>query len=729
MFNYPLNIPRLNTETETWDYVTIENKTQFIEFVESNVKLPGKYKLKKTNRWQDLVKEYYKNNEEYCLLIPETIQEVRFWEKEREKVLCGVIIDETYLPPFYYWYLNFCPIYDKVKRKQDFASPWDSDLHFFYYILLCILKGRHAIVVKCRQRGYTFKIMAILLWSYWWFKGSINTLGASDEEFTLKSWEYMAFYRNHINVKTPWIRGPQIPKKLEWIERSMTEEGTFVGNNSKLSGLTFKQSPSKGVGGPQTIFFYEEAGIAPTLLSTIGYIRPAIEQGNEVTGLIIVSGSVGELEQCKDLEKIFRSPEKYKFLPVVNTFDPESSLKECGFFVPHTWNLQGFIDDEGNSLIEEAFEFAMKERKASEGISFEDAQLAISQNPVTFEEAFGVRTKSFFKSSQIKAHQERMLRGKSLTIPVILDEINGEIKWRRADRPGDPHPIKEWPLPEGTKDVRGCIEIKEFPVLDENNKKPKFLNYYAGVDPIQVDKTTTSESLFSIYIFKSLTEIKYLDEEGNIKTKVSGFEPVAWYVGRYDDLKETNTVAEVLIKYYNAFTICESNVQSFINHMQERKLQNLLATKKEIGFLEDLKANTNVHKQYGVHMTATIKDYIFQNIKDYFEEEIDVIYKNKDEVLRRVYGIERILDSGLLDEARKFTRDNNTDRLISFGLALSLAKYHYINNFFTRIDKTKEQAEKNMIPVLPPRGYFKHLGFGTDVPLPKKSYFKGLNYE
>lgn len=723
MFEYPLQIPKLDTSTETWDYHIIENKQDFINFVESNKKLPGQYKLKNTHRWQDLVSEYYRNNEEYCLLIPDTIQEIRWWEREKEKVSLGVIIDGVYLPPFYYWYLNYCPIYDKVKRKQDFPKPWDSDLHFFYYILLCILRGKHAVVVKCRQRGYSFKIGAILLWSYWWYKGTINTMGASDEEFTGKTWEYIAFYRNHLNTKTPWIRGPQIPKKLEWIERSITEDGTFVGNNSKLTGLTFKQSPSKGVGGPQTFFFYEEAGIAPTLLTTIGYIRPAIEQGTEVTGTIIISGSVGELDQCKDLEKIFRNPSKYGFLEVENVFDKDSSLKTCGFFVPHSWNLAGHIDDEGNSDVEGAIKFILEKRKESEGISFEDLQLAISQNPLTFEEAFGVRTKSYFKSSLIKAHQERLTRDTQKLIPVILFEGDSAgIKWRRADRVGDPYPIKEWPLPEGIKDVRGCVEILEFPEIPDGDDKPKFLTYYAGVDPIQVDKTTTSESLFSIHIFKTLTEVKELDEDGNIKTKVSGFKPVAWYVGRYDDLKETNTVAELLIRFYNAFTICESNVQSFINHIQERKLQRLLATKKEIGFLDDLKANTNVHKQYGVHMTAMIKDYILQNIKDYMEEEIDVIRKKEGEIIRRVYGVERIYDNGLLDEARKFTVDNNTDRLISFGLALSLAKYHYVNGLFSKIDKTKEQHEKNMIAVTPPRSYFKTVG-SIDVPM-RRSYFK-----
>ena len=57
-------------------------------------------------------------------------------------------------------------------------------------------------------------------------------------------------------------KGPVIPKSLHWEESTMTDEGKPYGLDSKLSGTTFKVSPENGVGGSQTIFFYEEAGIA-----------------------------------------------------------------------------------------------------------------------------------------------------------------------------------------------------------------------------------------------------------------------------------------------------------------------------------------------------------------------------------------------------------------------------------------------------------------------------------
>lgn len=721
MFKFPLIIPQFHTLEGFWTTKVIETKEAFIELAKVAFKTPGEYDLANTDRWRQAA-YIYEQNGTYCDFIPNTPQYDRFWRAEMAKCVSGIFVDGDYIPGIYYFYLNYCPIYNKKERNITFPEVWDSDYRFFIYILLCILMGKHAIVVKTRQRGYSYKIMSILLWSYWWFKGSINTIGASDEEFTQKSWEYLNQYRNHLNTKTAWSRGPQIPKNLDWIERTMTEDGYYIGNDSKLKGLTFKQSPTKGVGGAQSFFFYEEAGIAPTLLSTIEYIKPAIQAGNLVTGTIIVSGSVGELDQCEDLRKLFENPEANGFLGVPNIWEEDSPYDKVGFFVPDSWSLEGYIDSNGNSKVQEAEGFILSEReKSRQGKAQEKYQLSISQSPLTPGEAFAFRKKSFFPQGILAKQEEAINITKPKITPVVLYEDNvGKVKWRIADNDGDSKPIKVFPIPDSTTDIRGCVEIEEFPEVDE----PAFLQYFAGVDPISTDKTTTSESLFSIHIFKSLTEIKYVDDEdGKVKTKVTGFKPVAWYVGRMEDLKQTNTIAEHLIRMYNAFTICESNVQTFINHMQGKQLQRYLATKQEIGFLEDIKANQHVHKMYGAHMTPNIKSYILQNIKDYISEEIDFVRKkDSDEIIKTIYGVERINDIALLQEARKYREGLNTDRLISFGLALSLAKHYMVNGIFSRINKTEEKNERVMMPS---RSYFKTMdGNLNNVATRKKSYFK-----
>lgn len=718
MFDYPLTIQTYNTKTDEFGTRTFETKDEFKSFVWSQFKLPGSYDLENTKSWKREYNKYTKQGY-YTDTVKGTFQYKTYWKNEKDKVLKGVIVDNFYIPPFYYFYLNFLPIYNKVEGKYLTANIWDSDYHFMLYIMLCVLEGKHAVVVKTRQRGYSFKIMAILYWSYMWFEGSVNTIGASDEDYVKKTWKYVDQYRQFIHKNTAWKRGPQIPKSLDWIERTLTSEGDYVGLGSTLSGTTFKQSPSKGVGGPQKFFFYEEAGIAPTLLKTIEYIRPAIEEGTMTTGTMIISGSVGELDDCEDLKSLFLKPSSYNFLGVKNIWSGDFGSEEIGFFVPDSWSLHGFIDEEGNSLIEAGEQFIKERRKKSEGKSLEQYQLEVSQKPLTPKEAFAYRKDSYFPQHILASQLMRLELDKpKLTAVDLFEKPDGSVTFTTQT---ERQPIVKFPL-DALDDKIGCVTIAEFP-----EKNAQFLTYFAGVDPVSTDRTTTSESLFSVYIFKTLTETKYKDEEGEIKTKVTGFKPVAWYTGRYDDLKKTNAIGELLIRFYNAFAVVESNVQSFINHMQSKGLQRYLATKQDITFIADLNANKDVHKQYGVHMTPVIKQYILNNIKEYVSEELDVIHKKDGTAVRTVYGVERIEDIPLCEEIKQWHDKLNTDRIIAFGLALSMAKAYIMNGIINRVNNVSDQPEEFQKPT---RSFFKGQTFIATMSesgkplIQKKSYFK-----
>jgi hypothetical protein len=391
MHRFPLRIQEISHEgdEEFLSERVFQTKDEFKASLWDQFKTPGRYNLRNTDRWRRQAATHERYN-----FFTENVKHSRNWEKywktEKEKCIQGIIIDGFYIPGFYYFYLNFLKIFNKVERSLTYPTVWDSDYHFFLYICLCIVEGKHAVVVKTRQRGYSYKIAAVLYWSYIFGNASINTIGASDISYVTKTWEYIDEYRSFVNTQTAWRRGPQVPKALDWIERTLTDEGEYYGNKSKLKGVTFQQSPTKGVGGAQSFFFYEEAGIAPTLLKTIGYIKPAIEEGNITTGTIIISGSVGELDDCQDLKKVFEDPEAYNFLSVPNIFEENPENARCGFFVPDSWSLAGFIDAEGNSKLEESIQFIKHRRELSQQGSKarEQYQLELSQKPLTPAEAF-----------------------------------------------------------------------------------------------------------------------------------------------------------------------------------------------------------------------------------------------------------------------------------------------------------------------------------------------------
>jgi hypothetical protein len=416
LWQFPLKIQKYDSATDTWGFEVFQTKEDFTQFVYSCWKIPGQYNLKGTQKWQETGLQYAKTvtkpnfeGGRYHNYVKGTVQQKRWRDSQKDRILNGVIYDDQYIPPFYYWYLNFCPIYNDVVKKKMLGYVWDSDLWFFQYIMLCLLLGKHAVVVKARQRGYSFKIMALLLWSFWWFEASVNTIGAYKDEFVNKSWRFLEFYRKHLLENTTWTRGPNIAKNQSWEERRYKKDGSYVGLDSKLSGTTFKVSPENGVGGSQTIFFYEEAGIAPTLLQTVGFVRPALEKGNRTTGLIIVSGAVGDLDDCQDLKDIFYDPENHNFLGMDNIWDEDPEFRTCGLFVSEAYNLEGFTDGEGNSKVEEALAFIAKAKASVKGKKRADlAQLDISQKPTSPREAFAQRKNPEFPNEALERQQERI---------------------------------------------------------------------------------------------------------------------------------------------------------------------------------------------------------------------------------------------------------------------------------------------------------------------------------
>lgn len=721
LWEYPLTIQCIDTATNS-DYEKVfETKDEHIAFIEGQFKLPGQYNLKNTKSWQTVGRVYAASQKKtgrpnfeggrYTEATKDSFKEIQFFKNEKEKVKNGIIIDGWYIPGFYYWYLNFCPIVDDVQKKKKFGNVWDSDFWFFQYIMLCMLKGKHACVVKARQRGYTLKIMALLYWSYSWYETSVNTIGASKEDYVLKSWRFLEFYRKHINEYTRWNRGPVIPKSLSWEETTMTDEGKPFGLDSKLTGTTFKVSAENGVGGSQTIFFYEEAGIAPTLLQTVGFVRPALEKGNRVTGLIICSGAVGQLDDAQDLKEIFYDPLAHNFLAVTNIWDDNENYgMPCGLFVSEAYNLEGFIDEEGNSLVELATVFVETHNKEVTSKKKKDlAQLDISQKPLSPKAAFAERTSSEFPVEKMRRQQERILHKEKNNLwefkPIkgLFEEKDGKPFLNTKPGGGLP-PEHRYPIDPKWEDKRGVWTL--YDAIPEN---PENYLYFATVDAVEVDVTETSKSVASIDIFMTAVMVTYLDKDGKEQTRIEGDKLVATYRGRYDTAEKTNEQMWLGIKAFNAWVYPERNKPNFINYMSRMgRAQRYLAKESDVPMFKDMNIKNGLdsnNSKFGFHKgdNTEIWKHFKSNIKEYFGTEYGrntfTNSEGVEETLKIFTGIDRIDDYWLLEEFCSYVEvqgkiKGNYDRLVSFMGAVFIAKVYQQNRFIKRRTEIKKVAKQ-----------------------------------
>lgn len=722
-WQFPLTIQRYTTATDTWDTLTIPNEGAFLEFCQGQFKLPGQYHLRNTRKWKETGLKYERSctkpnlqGGRYHPFVRNTINEKRWKETEKGRILSGVIYDDVYVPPFYYWYLNFCPIYDDLQKKKRFADVWDGDLWYFHYAMLCILQGKHIGGIKGRQKGYSFKHMAILYWCYSWFENSVSTVGGYQEDLVKKSWRYLEGYRNHINQNTTWRRGPTIPKSLEWYEVQYDENNQAQGLNSKLAGVTFKQRPDNDVGGAQTIFNYEEPGVSPTLLETLEFIRPAVEKGSEVTGIIIACGSVGKLEDAQGIKTIFYNPRDYGFLPIKNIWDKKSGIKECCIFISEAYNMIGrdkeglvekdraFMDADGNSDVDFALAWiAAKAKQMQEGRKKADLkQLALSQKCISPEQAFASRSVSEFPIEALERQQQRIMvkeqenRWEFKPLKCVLyEDDNGKVCFQTTRLPQE----HEYPIDPEWEDKRGVVTIYEPP--DEN---PKWLTNFAGVDTVEVDVTTTSDSIMTVDIYKRTIKELYTDEKGKTRTRFTGGKIVATYRGRYDPVEKGNEQAWLLIKLYNAFAYVERSKPNFINYMKRFGRSRYLAKESDVPIYKDLNHNGGLStSNYGFHLPSkddnAKKGQVWKALKDmvkeYFNQEFDRRENEETGEVYKIYtGIDRIDDYWLLEEYKLYNDRDNFDRVISSAAAITIGKVYEDQIGIPTVDNRKRDEEK-----------------------------------
>lgn len=714
--------PIYNIDTKEWSYKSFLNKKEYRDYVDAQVRYPSEYDIKYSNGYWNEQGMIFQRTGSYPVFPLNSLDYKRHWDFEKEKCkFDGIVIYskpseglEYAIPGMMYWYINYCPILDKVKKRNDLPEIYDGDYHYFLYLLRCILWSKYGCVLKKRQSGYTLKNDAIITLKIWFGSSSTCKIFAYDESAVIDSWGLMETYKQHLNTNTAWKRGFAPDKVLDWQIKTKTNDGGTKGNLSVVKGFTTKMDASKGVGGNIDVLFGEESGKNPTLDKTHGFVTSNAGLGGMVTGLIIYSGAVGELDKCEPLKKYILKPVENSFLNCPNNIEDDADFgANVGFFAPEWWNYVSedsetgeiirCFDEWGNTDKKKALDLITSERKKAELASPEDYRYYCSQRPLSIKEAFDYRKESVFPQALLTRQDYRIERG---DYPYSLHDIerdpNGKVVLKKATYPE----ITEFPYtPKKGVIPYGCIKIWEMP-----KENATFGTYFAAVDPIAVDITTTSESLFSVIIYKNLLEVKYIDDKGEDKIRVEGDRIVASYIGRKSDILKTNEVAEFLIEFYNAFAIVENNVDNFITHMIKKNKQKYIATKGDLPFLRELNTNLDSHQEYGVRTNSTMWTHYVNKILEYIKEDIGTEHMDNGKELRVIYGVEKVPDKRLVREMMSFTNEKgNYDQIITFGLVLALAKSRQMNGLINKVDERKDvKVDKNLYKVT--RMPFKNLG-------------------
>ena len=726
-----ISIPTWNNGV--WEHTEFETKDLYKSFVFDLFKEPGKYEFNETSLlFTEQAVKFRQNG--FYFSGPMGSKDYRvFWDAEKEKCRKGVIIKDDkhtwYLPREYYMWLNYLPINDKEQKKFDFPSVRDAQYHMALYELLAELNYRHCAILKKRQIASSYYHCGKMINLLWFEETPIIKMGASLKDYINEkgSWKFLNEYKSFLDQHTAWYRPMNPGKVLMWqqqIEQTISGRKSQRGLKGVIQGVTFDKDPTAGVGGPCSFFFHEEAGIAPHMSTTVEFLYPAMQSGMITTGLFVAAGSVGDLDQCQPLKRMIIYPEANSIYAVeTNLLDSKGTIGKTGLFIPEQWSMPPFIDKYGNSDVEAAVKAIDTERiKWKKDLEPEQYQLRISQHPKNIAEAFDFRNVSKFPINLVAA-QKRRIEDKEY--PYHFIELTKTLESGIIDRLTNKLPILEFPITKNTEDKTGTIIVWEKPDLNA-----EWGTYYASIDPVSEGKTTTSESLCSIYVYKNPIEVTKINGETVTNYTESDKIVCAW-CGRFDDINKTHERLELIIEWYNAWTIVENNISHFINHMIQKKKQKYLVPKNQILFLKDLGSNTNVFQDYGWKNTGTLfKSHMLSYLIEFLKEEIYHETKDDGTIVKTTYGVERIPDIMAFVEMENYGDGVNVDRLVSLAALISFAKVQQANRGYKkRVDNigSKNLHKSNNLYKLI-TSPFRHIGqknFNSKI-RPPRSPFKNI---
>lgn len=458
-------------------------------------------------------------------------------------------------------------------------------------------------------------------------------------------------------------------------------------------------SSLKTAGGTPYTSIYDEVGKFPFLSAYLAG-KPAHMMKGRMRGMVVCSGTGGNVDRSQDAQKVMNDPASYDF--IIMNYDllnkravtPTWRICKSGCFVPgqmsHAYEKKKETLDEYLGIknapglrkipiyvtdFEKNTEIIKQKR---EELSKKDKELFVNLKmayPLTIDDCFLNTNVNRFPVEDALIHKSRLLeeggRGKVVDIYKIG---SNKIGWNFSDKQLAPYPFKG-----------GNIDAPVVIYEDPPEEGGKFdYTYVSGQDPFKNEKADT-ESLGAFYVLKRLVHIN----------DPFAYKIVASYVSRPAKSDDFCRTCEDLIEAYGAKCLMENADRIFELYLARRNKEMILLEDGEKLANRIIRPGTRQNNKLGLSPTVPNQRMLFSAVLQYCWEEIIVGYDEDGNEIKQK-GIYRIDDIELLDEIIAFGPGVNTDRIIAFGHALLLARYYDDMNFMPEspVKKYNESVRK-----------------------------------
>jgi len=599
----------------------------------------------------------------------------QFFDFHKELCLNGAMMNGVYINPFLYWHLNIwhteVDIIDERGRiNQKYANPFlrDNEWVVTNEIDRAHNEKKGLVILGIRRFAKSVIEASYISWGATFDENSQNIIAGLNSpdiklitdkidkglNFLPEAWRWQRIEDNWKSQVTLGIKtksGERIPFSSILV-RNLDE-----GNNEEaIAGTKPRKLIIDEIGKGNFLRGLQAA--VPGFTTPFGWgCSP------------ILTGTGGDMKKFMDAKSLMFDVDNFNFLTYNNAKDDK---RIHGLFLSYKYRMEAkekstlgaFLEQPlGSDLYdiemlvsneEKALEITSgnleKLKKAGDRIAYLKEKMYY---PMEVDDIFLNEDTNIFDIETAKRQKAKLLQQERTGTPVVLFQDDDKISHEFTDK----LPITNFPLKNS--DLKDApVVVYEFPI-----ENPPYGLYVAGVDPYRQGKAAYSSSLGSVYVYKRMHDItgeKYQDMF------------VASYCARPDNKDVWEEQARLLIKFYNARTLCENDDISFIEYMKAKGDAHYL--EKQPQWLQEIVPNTTVKREYGVHRSSgKIIDYLHNCLKKYMEE---IVVSEKDEsgvIIKEVRGVSKIFDPVLLEEIIQYNDNGNFDRIVAAELAIAQA--------------------------------------------------------
>ena len=578
--------------------------------------------------------------------------------------------DGEWITGDYYYYLNYCPIQLIKKlpngqsvRTVDFPRVWDGQYLVSHYLYKARLHGHHASELASRGKGKSFFGASLLAKR---FKLGENqqvrekvqsVVTASDKKYIYGPNQILNMFKYYIDFQSQHTQFPRqlltdSAQLLMWESGFKDKEtGIRKGSQNAVIGVTTGVNQDKLNGSRGVLYLIEEAGIFSDLGSLYQMIRPSVEDGKDVYGLIFAYGTAGdENSNFVDLQEMMYNPDGYNMEKNLNVWDKEGQgRKWFTFFYPAYLNRANCMDENGNSNVTKALLEICQDRYIVKYNSTDINAITkrISQYPITPQEAIIRAHSTIFPITELNERLNQIDNNPNFYNDTYVGNLvfngNGEVEFVISND----KPIRDFP----TKDnkITGAIEIYTLPEKDSNGKIPNE-RYIAGADPYDDDASNTM-SLGSFFVLDTWTDTIVME-----------------YTGRPPFANDYFEICRKGCLFYNAKLMYENNKKGIFAYFSMMNNSYLLATTPE--YLKDKQLIKDIgygNKACGINATVAIKGYGYQKIREWLLQPYTKIEKDAEgnDIEVQQANLYRLKNRALIKELILWNPDINVDRIMA----------------------------------------------------------------